>query len=182
MRVLRISVPLMCFFYHFVVMIVTFVNYIIVVRLQDSPQVLRSAYLAFCVIEAVAYATGAGPLFVYSYKYGKTSADRLSRLLCGIAIMFLFSSVPMLFIEVAQFLSFDYQFRHPLDGTVFFLHGIAWIFGGCIAWFAYMRVVADYLQRWRGPERQIIDDSGIMPSKDVQLHLVKRSQRQPKSI
>ncbi|GET89929.1 hypothetical protein, conserved [Leishmania tarentolae] len=182
MHIFRISVPLMCLFYHFILVIISFVNYVIFVRRQDTSQALRDAYLAFCVVETVAYGTCAGPLFVYAYKYGKTSTTRLGRLLLGIAVMFLLSSLPMMCIEMAQFLSFDSEIRHVLDGTVFFLHAIAAVCGGVTSWFAYMRVVARSLQRWRGPERQILDDSEIPPTINAQLHLVKRSQWQPETI
>ncbi|CAC9501612.1 conserved hypothetical protein [Leishmania infantum JPCM5] len=182
MHIFRVSVPLMCLFYHFVVVIISFANYIIFVKLQGTPRALCDAYLALCVVETVAYGACAGPLFVYSYKYGKTSTARLGRLLGGIVVMFLLSSLPMVIIETALFLSFDLELRHSLDGTVFFLHATAAVFGGFTTWFAYMRVVARFLQRWRGPERQIADDSEIPPTKDVQLHLVRRSQWQPETI
>ncbi|CBZ28374.1 conserved hypothetical protein [Leishmania mexicana MHOM/GT/2001/U1103] len=182
MHIFRISVPLMCLFYHFILVIISFANYIVFVRLQSTSRALRDAYLAFCVVETVAYGACAGPLFVYSYKYGKTSTSRIGRLLCGIVVMFLLASLPMTIIEMTLFLSFDLELRHALDGTVFFLHAIAAAFGGFISWFAYMRVVARFLQRWRGPERQIPDDSEIPPTTDVQLHLVKRSQWQPETI
>ncbi|KAK7197448.1 hypothetical protein NESM_000693400 [Novymonas esmeraldas] len=182
MRIFHISVPLVCLIYHFILVVITIVNYVVFARLQQTPAELRGAYLAFSAIEAVAFGGFGGPLFVYAYKYGKTSTARIGRLLCGVSIMFLFSSLPMLIIELVQLLSFNGELRHALDGTVFLLHGIAAAFGGCTAWFAYMRVVARHLQSWRGPERQIVDDSDNFRSREVQLRLVKRSQQQPETI
>ncbi|KAG5499739.1 hypothetical protein GH5_03873 [Leishmania sp. Ghana 2012 LV757] len=182
MHIFRISVPLVCLFYHFIVVIITFVNFAIFVRLQITSEKRRDAYLAFSVIEAVAYGACAGPLFVYAYKYGETPTARMGCLLWGIAIMFLFSSLPLLIIELIQFLSSGYQLRHTLDGIVFFLHGIAATVGGCTSWFAYMHVVARDLQRWRGPERQIAEDSENLFGKDAELGLVKCFQRQSEAI
>lgn len=172
----------MCLIYHFIVVIITIVNYVVFARLQNTPQELRDAYLGFSIIEVVAYGGCAAPLFVYAYKYGKTSTARLGRLHGGIAIMFFFSSLPLLIIELVQLLTLNSGLVSALDGVVFLLHGIAAAFGGFISWFAYMRIVARYLQRWRGPERQIADDAENGPGKEVQLRLVHRSPSQPETI
>ncbi|KAG5474912.1 hypothetical protein CUR178_04362 [Leishmania enriettii] len=182
MHFFRISVPLVCLLYHFIVVIITFVNFATFVRLEITSEKLRDAYLAFSVIEAVAYGACAGPLFVYAYKYSETPTARMGCLLCGIAIMFLLSSLPLLMIELIQFLFLGYQPRHPLDVIVFILHGVAATVGGCTSWFAYMHVVARGLQRWRGPERQIAEESENVFGKDVQLGLVKCFRRQSEAI
>ncbi|KPI88300.1 hypothetical protein ABL78_2599 [Leptomonas seymouri] len=182
MHLFKLSVPLACLLYHFILVIITLVNYITFVRYQNTAQELRTAYLAFSVIGIIAYGTCSAPLFVYAYKYGRTWSLRLGRLLLGIAVMFLFSSLPMLVIELVQLLLFDCKFKHPLDGMCFVLHLIAAGVGGCISWFAYLRAAARCLQNWRGPERQITDEAENMPNKEFQLKLVKRSQLQPQTI
>lgn len=182
MHFFKLSVPLACLFYHFILVIITLVNYVIFVRFQDTALPLRQAYLAFSVIGIVVYAACSAPLFVYAYKYGRTWSLRLGRLLIGIAVMFMFSSLPMLIIELVQLLYFKGNFKHPLDGICFILHLLAAGAGGCTSWFAYLRAAARFLQDWRGPERQITEKSENMPNRDFQFRLVRRSQAQPQTI
>lgn len=182
MHLFKLSVPLACLLYHFILVIITLVNYVVFVRYQDTALELRQAYLAFSVIGIVAYAACSAPLFVYAYKYGRTWSLRLGRLLIGIAVMFCCSSMPMLIIELIQLLGFDGNFKHPLDGICFILHMLAAGVGGCTSWFAYLRAAARYLQDWRGPERQIVDEAENIPNRDFQLRLVRRTQLQPRTI
>ncbi|KPA85567.1 hypothetical protein ABB37_01831 [Leptomonas pyrrhocoris] len=182
MHFFKLSVPLACLIYHFILVTITQVNYVLFIRFQNTALELRQAYLAFSVIGIVAYGACAGPLFVYAYKYGSTWSLRLGRLLCGIAVMFVFSSLPMLIIELVQLLYFDGHFKHALDGMCFVLHLLAAGAGGCTSWFAYLRAAARCLQNWRGPERQIVDEAENIPTKEFQLKLVKRSQLQPQTI
>lgn len=182
MHLFKLSVPLACLLYHFVLAIITLMNYVVFVRFQDIVSELRQAYLAFSIIGIIAYVVCSAPLFVYAYKYGRTWSLRLGRLLIGIAVMFLFSSLPMLIIELVQLLYFGGKFKHPLDGICFILHLLAAGAGGCTSWFAYLRAVTRYLQDWRGPERQIVDDTENIPNKEFQVRLVRRSQLQPQTI
>lgn len=182
MHLFKLSVPLACLIYHFILVIITLVNYVVFVRYQTMDPMLRQAYLAFSIIGIVAYGACSAPLFVYAYKYGRTWSLRLGRLLIGIAVMFLLSSLPMLIIELVLLLSFDGNFRYPLDGICFILHLLAAGAGGCTSWFAYLRAAARYLQNLRGPERQITDEAENIANKEFQLRLVRRSGTQPQTI
>lgn len=181
MHFFKASVPLFCLYFHIIVVTLSLANYIAFVRVQKIDSPLKMSYIAFAVIQIVAYALGAGPLFLYAYKYGKSAASRLGRLLGGIGVMFIFSSLPMVIIEMIMLLSIG-EFRSSLDAIVFFLHAIAAAIGGCISWFGYMRFIATQLHKWRGPERQITEDWDHTPDKDPQLMLVRRLRDQPTTI
>lgn len=158
MHIFGVSVPLCCMFYHFIVTVLTLVDYIVYVRTENRvDQSLPKVHLACAIIGLVTFGAGGAPLFLYGYKYGLTRQARMDRLLSGIACMFLGSSLPMLIIELVIMLAFNFSFAYPLDGMVFVLHAIAALVGGLISWFAYLRVVSRALHNFRGPERQILD-------------------------
>lgn len=170
MHVLGVSVPLCCLFFHFVMTVITMVDYVVYIKGEKRAEVaLKKAHLGFSIVGLIMYGCCAAPLFVYAYKYGPSVSLRLDRLLGGIGVMFFLSSLPMVVIELILFLSINNQFNYPLDGMIFILHAIAAMVGGSITWFAYMRFAAGLFHRFRGPERQVVDDAERTPKRPQQV-------------
>ncbi|KEG11062.1 hypothetical protein DQ04_03021090 [Trypanosoma grayi] len=153
----------MCLIWHLICCVLTIVAY--VVWSHTRPQRVeggswRGAHLAFSVIGMVAYAVGGAPLFVYAYKYGLSYNQRQTRLLCGMAVVFLTWSFPIFVIEMGM-LRREHDYKTPLDGIVFVLSIISAIIGGCVVWFSYMRLVTHYMHQYHGMERQIDPQSNM---------------------
>eukprot|EP00796_Vickermania_ingenoplastis_P008629 gene8629-6060_t len=153
MHIAKISPPVFCLVWHFIVNISTIIMAYNVFAVHDT--VLEKVFLAFCIVSVVAYGTVAGPLFVYAYKYGASPAARSGSLLAGIAVMFLLSSVPIVVTMLVIILQRVYVLYYTLFVGSFSLHSVAFVIGLFISWFGYMRAVCNSFHRWRGPERQI---------------------------
>lgn len=159
MHIIGISVPLCCLLWHFIVTIITLVDYIVYVRRSNRlSQTVINTHLAFSIIGLAAYGLAAAPLFVDGYKYGKSKKERTNRLLAGMAVMLVMSSFPMVVVELIVFITFSFPMSLPLRAIVFVLHALGCIVGGSVTWMAYLRATAGFLHRLRGPERQITDD------------------------
>ncbi|EPY36999.1 hypothetical protein STCU_00299 [Strigomonas culicis] len=95
MHFIGAPVQLVCLYWHFIVVILSIVNYYVYMRTTDQVvTVLKNANLAFSIIEMISYSTVAAPLLVHSYKYSRTRSGGIARLQGGIATMFLTSSLP----------------------------------------------------------------------------------------
>lgn len=153
MHIARISAPLLCLVWHFIVNIGTVI--IAFNTFESTNTLLKKVFVAFSIVSVVVYAAIAGPLFVYSYKYGSSPGNRNGRLLSGISLMFLFSSIPMEVTMIIIILQKVLLKQYTLFIISYSLHSVAFAVGLFISWFAYMRAVAAAFHRWRGPERQI---------------------------
>lgn len=166
MHIAKISAPVFCLVWHFFINIPTIIiAFTIFQKVEDSP--LKKTFLAFSIVSVVVYGAIAAPMFVYSYKYGTSPDNRNGRLLSGISVMFMLSSVPMVVTMLIMVLQNIYIEKYSLFILLFALHSIAFAVGLFISWFAYMRSVAAAFHRWRGPERQIppqgLGNAGMVP-------------------
>ncbi|ORC88640.1 uncharacterized protein TM35_000162780 [Trypanosoma theileri] len=165
MYIFGLSIPLMLLLWHFICCILSIVEYVIWIRKQsllDVGGTLRGAHLAFDIIGIVGYSFGGAPLFVYAYKYGLSYSKRRTRLLLGMAVMFIVWSFPIFIIEFVILVSLGGR-NYPLDGIVFILSIISSILDGFCIWFGYMRFAAHCIHHYRGIERQIDPRDSLTP-------------------
>lgn len=159
MRFFSISAPIFFLVWHFSLSVS---NLILVFTAFNMKQdnIIAKAFTSFSIISVIAYAGVAAPLFVYSYKYGTSVRNRTGRFLSGVSIMFLLSSMPMMFTMLAIIIS-KMEIRYfNLFFFEFLLHIISFFCGLFVSWFAYMGAVAAAFHKWRGPERQILPYQG----------------------
>ncbi|KAH9599710.1 hypothetical protein LSM04_001819 [Trypanosoma melophagium] len=165
MYILGLSIPLTLLLWHSICCVLSVIQYVIWVRQRTGELIersLRGAHLAFDVIGLVGFAVGGAPLFVYAYKYGLSYSKRRTRILSGMAVMFVVWSFPMFIIELAIVFSVKVGL-FPQYGIVFILSIISTIVEGFCIWFEYMRFAAHYIHHYRGLERQIDPHGSLTP-------------------
>ena len=150
----NIPFPLMCLYWHGILCALAMMNYSFWIRFQAFlPQDYRNAYIAFCIIGLIGYATIGGPSFFISYKYGATHHSRVTKLQLGVVAMYFTSTLPMYCLHF--YIVWLYGILYVLDGICFVLFLFSWLIGSIIVWFSYMYQVARFLQNQTGSDRQV---------------------------
>lgn len=123
------------------------------------------------IFSVVIYGGVAAPLFVYSYKYGSSFDTRSARLLGGIAVMFVCSSIPLMGTMLVVILGDTVEVSsYSLFLGSFALHALECSVSLFVSWFGYMAMCASAFHRWRGPERQISTvEAGQLERPNVKL-------------
>lgn len=163
MHVAKISAPMFVLVWHFLINVFSMV-FFFKGMVDVKPSGTKGALLAFSVIALVVYAFAAAPLLVYSYKYGSSPGNRTSRFLMGVSLMFIFSSLPILYLMkllISQRIVYDIPKVYTYFITFYLLHAISFFLGIFVTWFAYLHTATKLFHAWRGPERQIPPKGGV---------------------